>query len=55
MESFRGKDIKLELILDNRFSENYKESLDIIIPQLGFYGASWYIYLNPQNYSIRKL
>jgi len=55
MESFRGGKIEFELILDNRFSEKYKETLDIIIPQIGVDSNGWYISLSPQNYLIKKL
>ncbi|EGW39075.1 hypothetical protein [Desulfosporosinus sp. OT] len=54
MVTFRGTNIKFGLILSNRFSENYKETLDIIIPHLGKTHDAWYVTLNPQNYLIQK-
>jgi len=55
MKGFRGKKIELDLILDNRFCEKYKETLDIIIPLLGEDSNGWYVSLSPQNYLINKL
>ncbi|MBU3186539.1 hypothetical protein [Clostridium estertheticum] len=52
MASFLGKKIRLELILNNRFSERYKETIDIVVPVLD--QESCYVVLNPQNYQIQK-
>ncbi|OPZ86874.1 MAG: hypothetical protein BWY74_03534 [Firmicutes bacterium ADurb.Bin419] len=54
MESFIGKNIRLELTLENRFSEKYKETLDIIILQLLKINDRWHLYISPQNYQIKK-
>lgn len=55
MKTFSGKKIKLELILENRFSNKYKETVDIIIAVLSEHiDNSWYLYINPQNYQINR-
>ncbi len=56
MESFRSKKIKLEMILENRFSEKFKEEIDIVVAQLAELGSDmWHLYLSPQNYRINKI
>lgn len=55
METFLGTKICLELILENRFSERYKESIDIIIPTMkDLDKEKGYIHIHPQNYRIQK-
>nr|WP_294493254.1 hypothetical protein [uncultured Anaerosporobacter sp.] len=58
MKELEGKVIKLELILENRYGESYKESVDIWTIRLsekGLNHSEGYIYLHPQNYLIEKL
>lgn len=54
MLSFRGKKIALELLLENRFGDRYKQTIDIIIAQMLEISNEWYLYISPQNYQIRK-
>ena len=56
MFSFLGKKISINLILENRYGERYKEIFDIVIAQLSKNSDnSWYLYISPQNYKIEKL
>lgn len=58
MKELEGKVIKLELILENRYGESYKESVDIwtiSLSEKGLNHTEGYIYLHPQNYLIEKL
>lgn len=54
MLSFRGKKITLELLLENRFGDRYKQTIDIVIAQILETSNGWYLYISPQNYQIRK-
>lgn len=56
MEKQVGQSIKLELILENRFSKRYKESVTIIIislsNQVKTLPGQWYCHLFAQDYQI---
>lgn len=55
MKSWLGNMVRLELTLENRFSERYKETVDIFINVLNKNNDnSWYTYLHIQNYTIDK-
>jgi len=52
---FRGRTINLELMLENRFGQRYKETVDIIITALNQYSdKNWHISLVVQKYKIGK-
>lgn len=54
MKSFSGKKIVLELVLENKMNERYKETIDIICGGVYENNNIWTTYLSPQNYKIRK-
>jgi hypothetical protein len=55
MKEFIGKKIQLELILNNRYNEAYREIIDIWVISLQAESKNYYATLNPQNYRIEKI
>ena len=55
MSKIAGNTICLELTLENRYAQRYKEKVDILIPSLSkSKSGSWYITLIAQNYVVDR-